>query len=590
MNTYLLKRLLLILPTLVGMTLLTYGIVRLAPGDPIEAMIRNQSGNIDPKAMRESADRIRERLGLNYINYWGDDVESLLPALKSEDASARKHAAGELKRITGRDISHTREAWQAWSDRERAASGRIESLLADLREGDEKARTKAAADLREIAGQDLTPEQWAARLASQRKTVVDAEPLLGDLKNGDDPARAKAGEELRRLTGLDFTEDYDAWQAWWGVSKYTFGNTLIDPAEKVVNVFHGYGRWVAHMFQGDFGESIVYRMPRNSPIVGYLSGLRNWAWGIDGDAIEKQIAGLKSPKEGARAKAVEELRRITGQHFAEKADDWQKWWDGSRKQRWAASWWAGLDELRANGSKNPFWIILDRIPVTFTLNVIAEILIFAIAIPVGLAAARHQGKWFDRGSSVVLLGLWSVPAILAGSLLLAFLAKGGLGPWWFPVSGLHAQDYEKLPWGPFVLDLLWHATLPVACMVYGGFAYLAKLGRASLLENLRADFVRTARAKGLSERRVVYHHALRNSLLPMITATVLALPGLLGGSVVVERIFSIQGTGQLLIGAAEAFDLSVIMAEVLLYGFLTLFFLVIGDLLYAWADPRIRYE
>jgi peptide/nickel transport system permease protein len=126
--------------------------------------------------------------------------------------------------------------------------------------------------------------------------------------------------------------------------------------------------------------------------------------------------------------------------------------------------------------------------------------------------------------------------------------------------------------------------------VYGGLAYLAKMGRASLLENLRADYVRTARAKGLPERRVVYHHALRNSLLPMITTMVLTLPGLIGGSVIVETIFSIQGTGILLVGASQSMDLALIMAETLLYGVLVLVFLLIGDICYAWADPRVRYE
>ena len=370
MKTYILKRLLLMIPTLLGVTMVVYFIVRLAPGDPIEAMIRNQSGNIDPKAMKESADKIRERLGL--IEY---------------------------------------------------------HFLRDRLFGPEKS--------------------WAEKPAG-------------------------------------------AW--FW----------TVDSADKVASAAVGYVNWFRQLVRGDFGESIKFRT--------------------------------------------------------------------------------------SGGSRSPLLLLMERIPVTATLNIIAEILIFVIAIPVGFAAARYQGRWFDRASSFVLLALYSIPAILAGTVFIGYLGVGGEGWHLFPVGNLHSFGYEKFSSGKYIADLLWHTALPVICLVYGGFAYLAKMGRASLLENLRADYVRTARAKGLPEEQVVYRHALRNSLLPMITALVLAIPGLIGGSVIVESIFSIQGTGLLLVDAAKAYDLALLMAETLLYGVLTLLFLLIGDILYAWADPRVRYE
>jgi len=457
-KAYLLKRLLLMLPTLLGITFLTYAIVRLAPGDPIEAMIFSQTGDINPKVMKENADRIRQRLGLIEYHYLRDAVD-------------REYGAPE-KQGTGAGV---------------------------LRAG---------------------------------------------------------------AVALD----------------------------KFYGIFLGYGRWMGHLFRGDFGESIKYRMPSNSPVVGHLRRLQGWLWGLDVGRVQQAIARLESADAKDREAAAAELERLSGQTFGPDAMAWREWWDRFRETRFLAGAWRGLDELAANGSKNPLWILLERIPVTFTLNVIAEAVIFLIAIPAGLAAARHQGKWFDWGSSLVLLGLWSIPVILAGTVLLGFLGVGGLGWQVFPVAGLHTPGYETFSLGRYVTDLLWHAGLPVVCLVYGGLAYLAKLGRASLLENLRADYVRTARAKGLPEGRVVYHHALRNSLLPMITTMVLILPGLIGGSVIVETLFSIQGTGLLYIGAARAYDLSILMTETLLYGFLTLSFLVVGDMLYAWADPRIRYE
>ncbi|MBM4017796.1 MAG: ABC transporter permease subunit [Planctomycetes bacterium] len=604
MRTYVIKRLLLMIPTLVGMTLLVYGIVRLAPGDPIEAMIRNQSGNIDPKAMRESADRIRERLGLNDLNFWGDDAESLLPHVENPDLAARvraaaqltrvaaararpappvelgARAAAELKRITGLDINQAPEPWEAWADAVRKILADLESL-----EGDDPAARAAAADeLRKVIGYDLSPGARRQMTEDARRLLASAEPFIPRLRSPDEAERAQAALDLRCSTGCDFTADPVAWRAWWSANRYTFGKRLIDPAERVMNVFYGYARWVGHLARGDFGESIVFKMPKNSPVVDRLLALRAWgekylglrppdmpapadAPAADGAVPADAPAPIPAAASQDAPPAREETRLTIGQRI-----------------------WQAVEDLRTGGSRNPLWIMADRIPVTVTLNIIAEALIFLIAIPVGLVAARHRGRWFDRASSFVLLALYSIPVILAGSLLLAFLARGGVGWGLFPVAGLHGTDYEKMAYGPYLLDLLWHAALPVACMVYGGLAYLAKLGRASLLENLRADYVRTARAKGLPERRVVYVHALRNSLLPMITVMVLALPGLLGGSIIVETIFSIQGTGLLFYGAAQAYDLSVLMAETLFYGFLTLLFLLVGDMLYAWADPRVRYE
>ena len=605
MRTYIVKRLLLMIPTLIGMTFLTYAIVRLAPGDPVEAMIRNQSGNIDPKAMRASADRIRERLGLNDINFWGPDVQSHLETLKSDDPAARAKAVEALKAVTGLDINTTREVWEMWWNGGKLILSKVEPLLESLKGPDEAKRKEAAAQLKAVTAEmqaamrtmsdkpialSATPEEWTAWVEHRNKLFSETEPLIWQLRSPDEDDRTKAAAELKRVTGLDFTDNVGAWNAWWAANKFVFTRDhLIDPAEKVANVLYGYLRWMTHVLTGDLGESIVFRMPKTSPIVGYLSGLRNFLWGMDVDQVNADLAALKSDDAKARDKAAQDLVQIAGQAHGTDATAWQTWWDGFRLgvdvervnkdlaaltsddtakqaeaaadlkrlsgkdhgtdakawQAWwddrrTAGWWQGLDEMKANGSKNPLWIIIDRIPVTFTLNVIAEFIIFIVAVPIGLAAARYQGQWFDVGSSYVMLALYSIPAVLAGSLLLSFLARGGLGLWWFPVGGLHEQGYEKLgTWAAFV-DLLHHAALPVICMVYGGFAYLAKFARASLLENLRADYVRTARAKGLSERRVVYYHAFRNSLLPMITIMVLILP--------------------------------------------------VGDILYAWADPRVRYE
>lgn len=244
-------------------------------------------------------------------------------------------------------------------------------------------------------------------------------------------------------------------------------------------------------------------------------------------------------------------------------------------------------------------LIAEALPITLLLNVISIPVIYAIAIVTGLYAARHRGKLFDVTSGSVMMGLWSIPTIWAGVLLIGFFANEQYFKW-FPTAGLHSLRADDMPFLPqsgptgfqpgWLLDTLWHLALPVICLSYGGFAFLSKLTRGAVLENLRADFVRTARAKGVAERDVLWRHVIRNSLLPLITVAAHILPGLLAGSIIVETIFSIPGMGKLMIQSIEFKDQEVVMAATLAGGMLTIIAYLIADVLYAVADPRVSYE
>ena len=248
----------------------------------------------------------------------------------------------------------------------------------------------------------------------------------------------------------------------------------------------------------------------------------------------------------------------------------------------------------------PVWdLIGDALPITVLLNVMSVPLVYFMSIVMGVYAARHQGKAFDIGSGVSLLALWSIPTIWAGVMLRGFLANEQYFQW-FPVSGLHDLNADTMRFLPHVgdggwqsgwlLDSFWHLVLPLVCLSYTGFAFLAKLSRGSVLENLRADFVRTARAKGVQGSDVLWHHVFRNSLLPLITVAAFVIPGLLGGSVIVERIFTIKGMGNLVIEAIYNKDQEVVMAITLISGILSMVAFLIADLLYTVADPRVSYE
>ncbi|NLD39442.1 MAG: ABC transporter permease [Desulfatiglans sp.] len=234
-------------------------------------------------------------------------------------------------------------------------------------------------------------------------------------------------------------------------------------------------------------------------------------------------------------------------------------------------------------------IIKDRFPITLTLNLIAFFLIYMISLPMGVLAAVKHRRFFDRASSVLLFMLWALPSMWVGQMMIGYLC----GPAflnWFPPAGLSSNNAEILPFFPWLVDRLWHLTLPVLCLTYGGFAYLTKQVRAGMLENLRADYVRTARSKGLSNWTVVIKHAFRNSVIPVITIMATLIPAMLGGSVIIEQIFSIPGMGMLAFEAVTTRDYNVVMAVATIGGLLNLAGLLFGDIAYAMVDPRISFE
>ncbi len=233
--------------------------------------------------------------------------------------------------------------------------------------------------------------------------------------------------------------------------------------------------------------------------------------------------------------------------------------------------------------------IAERLPVTLQLNIISMLLVYLIAIPCGVFSATHSGSASDRLLTLFFFLLYSLPGFWVAVLLIMFLGGGEL---WdvFPIYGVSSVGSESWPFPARLLDRLWHLVLPVFCLTYGSLAYLSRLTRASLLEVIREDYVRTARAKGLSERIVIFKHAFRNALLPIVTLLAFLLPAMFGGSVIIESIFSIPGMGQLAFEAVLSRDYPVIMAITTISALLTLAGLLLGDILYAALDPRIKLE
>ncbi len=229
--------------------------------------------------------------------------------------------------------------------------------------------------------------------------------------------------------------------------------------------------------------------------------------------------------------------------------------------------------------------ILERVPITIAINVLSLALIFLIAVPIGIAGAVSENSVFDKASTIFVFLGFAMPtfwlALLAMSLFGVYLG-------WLPILGIKSLDFEQFTFFGKALDLARHLILPVSISAFGGLAGISRYMRMSMLEVLHKDYIRTARAKGLSEGSVIYKHALRSALLPIVTIIGLSIPGLIGGSVIFESIFAIPGMGKLFFDSVMARDYPVIMGILFIGAILTLLGNLIADIMYAYADPRIR--
>jgi peptide/nickel transport system permease protein len=238
----------------------------------------------------------------------------------------------------------------------------------------------------------------------------------------------------------------------------------------------------------------------------------------------------------------------------------------------------------------PVWNkILERLPVTVKLNMLSILLVYVVAIPLGIYSATRANSFGDRVTTLAAFILFAVPLVWAATMAIVFIC-GGDFLYLFPPAGLQSLDYSPdWPlWRKFK-DQAWHVFLPVVLMSYDGFAGLSRYMRSSMLDVLGQEFVQVARAKGLGERIVIFKHVLRNSLIPQVTLLASILPGLIGGSIIIETIFSIPGLGQLGYESVLARDYPTVMALFTVSAILTLIGILISDLLLAVVDPRIAF-
>ncbi len=232
-------------------------------------------------------------------------------------------------------------------------------------------------------------------------------------------------------------------------------------------------------------------------------------------------------------------------------------------------------------------LIGERVPATMLLSVSSLALTYLLSIPLGLWATVKSGTKPERCVSTLLYMLYSLPSFVA-ALFLQILLAVKLN--WLPLFGMTSDGYQSLTTTGKIWDIFLHAAMPIACFTYGSLAYYSRFIHANMQEVIRQDYIRTARAKGVSPTKIVVHHAFRNTLIPLVTLVGLTLPSILSGAVILEQIFTWPGMGRLYFEAIGRRDYDTIMGLTLMFSMLTLLGQLLADVLYAVVDPRVTYH
>ncbi len=252
---------------------------------------------------------------------------------------------------------------------------------------------------------------------------------------------------------------------------------------------------------------------------------------------------------------------------------------------------AGLlqgDLRRSDTYGDTVWsLIISRVPVALYFGILSTIIIYGACIPLGIAKAIGHRSWFDTLSSVLIFVGYAIPAYALGALMVVFL---GARTGWFPIFGMASQNFEELSFLGQIVDVLHHTVLPLICYVISGFAMLTMLMKNSLMDNLSADYVRTAMAKGVSFRKAVIGHAFRNSFIPIATGLGGLITIFVSGSMLIEQVFDIQGFGKLQYEAVLTRDINVIMGTLTVSAFLMLLGNILSDVIVAFVDPRVKFD
>ena len=313
-------------------------------------------------------------------------------------------------------------------------------------------------------------------------------------------------------------------------------------------------------------------------MVAQLQG-RDMGGGEAGGRAGGAIGGGYRGRQGVDAAKVEEIKKLYG-------------FDKPPHERFVKmlSEFAHFDLGRSFFHNKDVWeLIKEKLPVSISLGMWTFLLTYLISVPLGIAKAVRAGTAFDTASTFIVLLGYAIPSFVLGVVLLVYFA-GGTFLQWFPLRGIVSSNWHELDLFHKITDYLWHITLPVAAMVIGGFAVITILTKNSVLEEIRKQYVMTARAKGVDERKVLWRHVFRNAMIPIMTGFPAAfVAAFFTGSLLIETLFSLDGLGLLSYESVIRRDYPVVFGSLFVYTIIGLATNLIRDLTYVWVDPRVKY-
>lgn len=320
---------------------------------------------------------------------------------------------------------------------------------------------------------------------------------------------------------------------------------------------------------------VVIQFVPGGPVEQMVAQLQGRDTGGEGAAAGG--AGYRG-RQGVDAKRIEEIRTLYG--FDKPAHE--RFWQ-------MLGQYARFDLGKSFYYPKSVWeLVKEKLPVSISLGLWTFFLSYLISVPLGIAKAVRAGTRFDTFTSLVVLVGYAIPGFVLGVALLVIFG-GQLQ--WFPLRGLTSSNWETLSWGAKIVDYLWHIALPVTASVLGAFAVTTMLTKNAFLEEIRKQYVLTARAKGLSERTVLWKHVFRNALIPIVTGFPAAFIGaFFAGSLLIETLFSLDGLGLLSYESVMRRDYPVVLGTLYLFTLIGLVTKLISDLCYVWVDPRVKFD
>ena len=318
---------------------------------------------------------------------------------------------------------------------------------------------------------------------------------------------------------------------------------------------------------------VVIQFVPGGPVQQYLAEAKAGAGGVaEGGGLSYRGA------QGVDEKRLAEIKKLYG--FDKPAPE--RFWIMLKN-------YARLDLGRSFFQNKDVWqLIREKMPVSISLGLWTFFISYGISVPLGVAKAVRAGSRFDLVTTLLVLAGYAVPGFVLGVALLVIFG-GQLG--WFPLRGLTSANWDELSWPARIADYLWHITLPVTAMVMGSFAVTAMLTKNSFLEEIRKQYVLTARAKGLSDRQVLYKHVFRNALIPIVTGFPAAFIGaFFTGALLIETLFSLDGLGLLSYESVIRRDYPVVLGTLFLFTLIGLLTKLVSDLSYVWVDPRVKFD